>query len=222
MAGGTVVGMTTISTKVGTGHRPMGSLLATVSLIAGPALIALALATLTDPWKGNLPDYDTINNRHSLLMWSFNFAAASFPFLFGSVVALAVAARRARWLASSGLACSMLGLAAMFGNAMLSMPLVLMNGIDDHPGLDQLAVRLDSPPLLALWAFPLFFVGSILLGAALWRSNAVPRWASISVGMGGLFPVAMLTGIGVLALPVAALRIAGSVPVIKNLLARES
>jgi hypothetical protein len=213
----------TTITEVRAEHRPMGSLLATVSLIAGPALIALALATLTDPWNGNLPNYDTINSKHSLLIWSFNFAAASFPFLFGSVVALAVAARRARWLAGSGLACSMLGLAAMFGNAMLSMPLVLMNGIEDHRGLDQLATRLDSPPLLALWAFPLFFLGSILLAAALWRSGAVPRWAAVSVGIGGLFPVAMLTGIGVLALPVAALRIAGSIPVIKKLLAaRES
>lgn len=214
---------TTIITEVRVGHRPMGSLLATVSLIAGPALIALALATLTDPWNGNVPNYDTIDTRHSLLLWSFNFAAASFPFLFGSVVALAAAARRSRWLASTGLACSMLGLAAMFGNAILSLPLVLMNGIDDHSGLDQLATRLDSPPLLALWAFPLAFVGSILLAAALWRSRAVPRWAAVSVGIGGLFPVAVLTGVGATALPIAALRIAGSIPVIEHLLAaRES
>ena len=200
-------------------HRPLGALLATVSLVAGPALIALALATLDDPWIGNRPDYAVIEGRHGQLMLSFNLAAASFPFLFGSVVALAVAAARSRRLASTGLACSMLGLAAMSANAMLSVPLVLMYGIGDHAPLDQLAARLDSPPLVSLWLFPLFLVGSLLQAAALWRSRAVPAWAAVCVGVGGLFPVAMLTGVGALALPLAALRIAGSVPVIKNLLA---
>jgi hypothetical protein len=210
---------TTTMTPARVGHRPMGALLASVSLVAGPALIALALATLNEPWIGNKPDYAVIENQHGQLMLSFNLAAASFPFLFGSVVALSVAAARSRRLASTGLACAMLGLAAMFANAMLSVPLVLMNGIGDHAPLDQLAARLDTPPLVSLWLFPLFFVGSLLQAAALWRSRAVPTWAAVCVGVGGLFPVAILTGVGALALPIAALRITGSVPVIKNLLA---
>ncbi|MER6425733.1 hypothetical protein [Streptomyces sp. NPDC001137] len=201
------------------GNRPMGALLASVSLVAGPALIALALATFVDPWNGNQPDYGTINSRHTLLMWSFNLAALSFPFLFGSVVAIAAAARRSRLTAGTGLAMSMLGLAAMYGNSMLSVPLVLMNGIDDHAGLDHLATRLDSPPLAVLWCFPLYFLGSVLLAVALWRARSVPRWAAVGIGLGGFFPVAIVTGIGALALPIAAARIAGSIPIVKSLLA---
>jgi hypothetical protein len=206
-------------TPVRTGRRPMGSLLAAVSLVAGPALIGLALATFVDPWNGDQPDYHTINTRHMLLLWSFNLAAASFPFLFGSVVALAVAGSRSRRLAGTGLLCSVFGLAAMYGNSILSVPIVLMNGINDHTGLNELATRLDSPPLVVLWTFPLFVLGSVLLAAALWRSGAVPPWAAVCVAAGGLFPAAILTGIGPLALPIAALRIAGSIPVIKSLLA---
>jgi hypothetical protein len=205
-----------------TGQRPMGAPLATVSLIAGPALIGLALATFVNPWNGNQPNYDTINHRHTLLMWSFNLAAASFPFLFGSVVAIAIAARRSRLLAATGLAMSMLGLAAMYGNSMLSVPLVLMNGISDHAGLDQLARRLDSPPLAILWSFPLYILGSMLFAVALWRARSVPRWAAVSIGLGGLFPIAIITGIGALAPPIAALRIAGSIPIIKSLLAERA
>jgi hypothetical protein len=213
--------MTTFrATTTATTMRPMGSYLAPVSLILGPALLSLALATLHEPWIGNAPDYPVINNEHGLLMLSFNLAAAAFPFMFGSVFALAVAARKSRRLAGAGLACSILGLSAMFANAMLSVPLALMNGIDDHVTLDQLAARLDSPPLVALFAFPLFVVGSLLAAAAL--RGAVPAWAAVCVGLGGLFPIAMVTGVPVLALPIAALRIAGSVPVIKQFLGREA
>ena len=60
--------------------------------------------------------------------------------------------------------------------------------------------------------------GSLLLGLALWRSGAAPAWAAVCVVLGGLFPIALLTGINALALPIAALRIAGSVPLIKTLL----
>jgi hypothetical protein len=194
----------------------MGSILAPVSLILGPVLLALALATLHEPWIGDAPDYEIINNEHGLLMLSFNLAAAAFPFMFGSVFALAVAARKSRRLAGAGLACSVLGLSAMFANAMLSVPLALMNGINEHTALDELATRLSSPPLVALFAFPLFFVGSLLSGVAL--RHTVPTWAAVCVAVGGLFPIAMVTGVGVLALPIAALRIAGSVPVIKQFL----
>ncbi|GAA2121169.1 hypothetical protein [Actinomadura napierensis] len=208
---------TTAGTAPRTG-RPMGSLLAAISLVLGPALIALALATLPDLWNGALPDHHVIDTRHGQAMLSFNLAAASFPFMFGSAAALAVAARRSRRLAGTGLACSFLGLTAMLANAMLSMPLVLMNGIADQGGLDRLATRLDSPPLAPLALFPLYFAGAILLAVALWRSGAVSGWAAIAIGVGGMFPVAMVTGVGALALPIAAVRIAGSVPLIKRLL----
>jgi len=191
----------------------MGAFLAPVSLILGPVLLALALATLHEPWIGEAPDYEIINNEHGQLMLSFNLAAAAFPFMFGSVFALAVAGRSSRRLAGAGLACSVLGLSAMFANAMLSVPLALMNGINEHTALDELATRLSSPPLVALFAFPLFFVGSLLSGAAL--RHTVPTWAAACVAIGGLFPIAVVTGVGVLALPIAALRVAGSVPVIK-------
>ncbi len=199
-------------------RRPFGALTGAASLILGPALIALALATLHEPWRGDLPDYDIVNGEHGLLMLSFNLAAAAFPFLFGSVVALAVAARERPRLAGAGLACSMLGLSAMFANALLSLPVVLMNGIADHATLDQLAARLAQPPLVFLYLFPLFIVGSVLQAIALRKSGAVSGWAALCVGLGGLFPVAMILGIGVLALPIAALRIAGSIPVLTTML----
>jgi hypothetical protein len=216
-----VVRMTTTTavTEV-TGRRPMGSVLAVISLILGPVLLALALATLHEPWIGDAPDYGIINNEHGLLMLSFNLAAAAFPFLFGSAFALAVAGRRSRRLAGAGLACSILGLSAMFANSMLSVPLVLMYGIDDHGALDQLAARLSSPPLVALYAFPLFVVGTFLAGAAL--RDVVPIWAVVCIVLGGLVPVAVISGVGVLAVPIAALRIAGCVPVIKQFLSTDA
>jgi len=198
----------------------MGSILAAVSLVLGPALLGLALATLAEPLPDGLPDYTTIDNQHGLLMLSFNLAAAAFPFAIGSVVAIAVVARASRITAAWGLACSILGLSAMFGNAMLSVPIVLMNGIADHSGFDQLAPRLAEPPLVALWAFPLFFVGSVLLAVAVWRSAAAPPWAAVCIALGGLFPIAIVLGVGVLALPIAGLRIAGSLPLITRITAR--
>jgi hypothetical protein len=198
-----------------TRRGPVGAVLGPLSMIAGPTLIALALVTLHEPWRDDVPDYQVVDNEHGLLMLSFNLAAAAFPFLFGSVVPLATAARRTPRLAGAGLACSLLGLSAMFANAMLSVPIVLMNGITDHGPLDELATRLASPPLIFLYAFPLFIVGSVLQALALWRSGAVSPWAAVCVGLGGMFPIAMVTGVGVLALPIAALRIAGSIPVMK-------
>lgn len=209
--------MTPTTRTTDSGHRPMGSLLAAASLVLGPLMIGLALATLPELWDDTLPNYATINDEHDLAMISFNLAAFAFPFLFGSVLAIATSARRSPRLAGWGLGCSMLGLSAMFANALLSLPLALMNGIDDHAGLDELAARLSEPPLVALWAFPLYFVGSLLLGAAAWRSGALPLWAGVCIAVGGLFPVAVVVGIGALAVPVAALRIAGSVPLIKTL-----
>lgn len=204
---------TTLSAPATT-HRPLGTLTGVVSLVLGPALIALALATLHEPWLGDLPNHDVVDHEHGLLMLSFNLVAAAFPFLFGSVFALARAARRAPRLAGAGLACSVLGLSAMFANAMLSVPIVLMNGIAEHAPLDELAGRLAQPPLVFLYLFPLFLVGSILQAVALRRAGVLSRWAALAIGVGGLFPAAMVLGIGVLALPIAALRIAGSVPII--------
>jgi hypothetical protein len=198
----------------------MGSVLAAVSMVLGPALLGLALATLVDPWLDDLPNYSTIDDQHGLLMLSFNLAAAAFPFAIGSVMAIAIAARASRQAAAWGLSCSVLGLSAMFGNAMLSVPIVLMNGIADHGGFDQLAPRLAEPPLVALWAFPLFFVGSVLLAVAVWRSAAAPPWAAVCIALGGLFPVAVVMGVGALALPIAGLRIAGSLPLISRITAR--
>jgi hypothetical protein len=208
----------TTTEPIATAHRPMGTWMSVAGLVLGPALLALALAVAPDPWNDSLPNYQTVDGEHGLLMLSSNLAAAAFPFAFASVVAVAVHARRSRLLSGWGLGCSVLGLSAMFGNAMLNVPIVLMAGIDDRAALDQLAVRLSDPPLVALYAFPLFVVGSLLLGIALWHSGAVPAWSAVCVALGGLFPIALVTGIAALALPIAALRIAGSVPVIKTLL----
>jgi hypothetical protein len=212
--------MTTTTEPTGTSHRPMGTWMSVAGLILGPALLGLALAIPHDPWADSLPNYEMINNDHGLLLLSLNIAAVAIPFACASVVALAVQARRSRLLSGWGLGCSVLGLLAMFGNAMLDVPVALMYGIDDRAGLDQLALRLSEPPLVALYAFPLFLVGSLLLGAALWRSGATPPWAAACIAVGGLFPIAVLTGISALALPIAALRIAGSVPLIKTLVSR--
>lgn len=190
--------------------------LGALCLIAGPVLVALALATLPDLWNGDLPDYTVINADHDLALLSFNLAAAAFPFLFGSALVLADAARGARGLATAGLICSFAGLSAMFANMILSVPLVLMEGITDHAGLDQLSARLADPPLIPLFLFPLYLIGSLLQGIALWRSHAVPGWAAAAVMIGGLFPLAVITGIGLLALPITALRIAGSIPLIRR------
>lgn len=200
----------------------MGTHLAAFSLILGPALMALALATLPDLWNGDRPDYRVIAADHDRALVSFNLAAAAIPVMLGAAVALAVAARRSPRLAAAGLACAFLGLSAMFGNAMLSLPLVMMDGIDDHAALDQLAGELAEPHLLALYLFPLALAGSLLQGLALWRARAIPVWAAVAVALGGLFPVAVAAGVPLLAVPIAALRIAGSIPVVAILLSRRN
>src|SRR4051812_48265908 len=95
---GSLCGMNTTTTPT-TRRGPVGAVLGPLSMIAGPTLIALALVTLHEPWRDDVPDYQVVDNEHGLLMLSFNLAAAAFPFLFGSVVPLATAARRTPRLA---------------------------------------------------------------------------------------------------------------------------
>jgi hypothetical protein len=213
--------------------------LAVLSLIAGLALVALAIATLPSIWHGSTPDYHVPGAGHRLALLSVNLAATSFPFLFASVLGLAVAARSTRRLAEAGLGCSVLGLSAMLANVMLSVPLALMNGIAGHDGAGTVAFRLGSPPLVPSYLAPLYLAGAVLAAIALRRSQAVSPWAAIAIGAGGLFPLAIVTGIGaltlpigdggflllalvtgvgVLTLPIAALRIAGSMPLARALL----
>jgi hypothetical protein len=220
--------------------RLMRAPLAVVSLGLGPALIALAIAALPSIWRASTPGYHQIERDHHLAMLSSNLAATSFPFMFASILALAVAARSTRPLAMAGLGCSVLGLSAIFANAMLSVALALLNGIADHGGPSAPASRPGSPPLIPLYLFPLYLAGAILAAIALWRSRAVPPWVALAIGAGGLLPLAIVTGIGALALPmsadgflplaivtgigtlalpIAALRIAGGIPLARALLA---
>jgi hypothetical protein len=231
----TVVSCAPVAT-VPTDPRPRSALPSLASLIVGPALIALAIATLPSVWRTSTPGYHVIERGHLLALLSFNLAATSFPFMFASVLALAAAARSTRRLAVACLGCSVLGLSAMLANVMLSVPLMLMDGIAVHDGPGTPASGLGSPPL---YLFSLYLCGAILAAIALWRSRAVPPWAALAIGAGGLFPLAIVTGIGALALPVgdggfmllalvtsvgvlvlpiAALRIAGGMPLAKALL----
>jgi hypothetical protein len=154
------------------------------------------------------------------MLLSLNLSLAAFPFLYGSVVAIAVAARRSRWLAGSGLACSFLGLTAMLVNGLVDLPLIMMAGIDERAGFTELATTLDTQLPIVSYLFPLYLIGTVLLAAALWRAQAVPRWSALCIGVGGLFPLAVITGIGTTALIIATIRIAGSIPIAKALLAR--
>jgi hypothetical protein len=203
-----------------TQRRAMGSLPAAISLLAGPALIALGLALHTSPWSGTVPDLAAIDAHHGQMLLSLNLSLAAFPFLYGSVVAIAVAARRSRWLAGSGLACSFLGLTAMLVNGLVDLPLIMMAGIDERAGFAELATTLDTQLPIVAYLFPLYLIGTVLLAGALWRAKAVPRWSALCIGVGGLFPLAVITGIGTTALIIAAIRIAGSIPIAKALLAR--
>ncbi|MCM3883709.1 nucleotidyltransferase domain-containing protein [Frankia sp. R82] len=62
---------------------------------------------------------------------------------------------------------------------------------------------------------------------ALWRAAPLPRWSAgplvrwsaVCIGIGGLFPLAITAGVGAIVLPIAAIRIAGSIPLVKTLLA---
>ena len=84
----------------------------------------------------------------------------------------------------------------MLANAMLSVPLALMNGIAGHDGPGTPASGLGSPPLVPLfYLFPLYLAGAILAAFALWRSRAVPPLAALAISAGGLLPPAIMTGI---------------------------
>jgi uncharacterized membrane protein len=203
-----------------TGRRTMGSVLAALSLIVGPVLIALGLALYTNPWSDSVPDLTAIDAHHGQMLLSLNLSLAAFPFLYGCVVAIAVAGRQAPWLAGSGLACSFLGLTAMLVNGLIDLPLIMMADIDERTGFAELATKLDTQLPIVSYLFPLYLIGTVLLAAALWRAKAVPRWSALCIGVGGLFPLAVITGIGATALIIAAIRIAGSIPIVKTLLAR--
>ncbi|WP_327582552.1 hypothetical protein OHA25_42455 [Nonomuraea sp. NBC_00507] len=203
-----------------TSHRAMGSVLAAISLIAAPALLALGLALYTSPWLDSVPDYAAIDTGHAQMLLSTNLSLAAFPFLYGSAVAVAMVARRARWLAGTGLACSFLGLTAMLVNGVVDLPLIMMAGIGDRTGFAELATKLDTQLPIVSYLFPLYLLGTILLAAALWRTRTVPRWSAVCIGAGGLFPLAIITGIGATALVIAAIRIAGAIPLVKTLLSK--
>ncbi|MFI7132415.1 hypothetical protein ACIBQ1_42530 [Nonomuraea sp. NPDC050153] len=203
-----------------TGRRAMGSVLAAISLIAAPALLALGLALYTSPWHDSIPDYAAIDTDHAQMLLSTNLSLAAFPFLYGSAIAIAVVARRAPWLAATGLACSFLGLTAMLVNGMVDLPLIMMAGIDDRTGFAEVATKLDTQLPIVSYLFPLYLLGTIMLAAALWRTKTVPRWSAVCIGTGGLFPIAIITGIGATALIIAAIRIAGALPLVKTLLSR--
>ncbi|MEV4165008.1 hypothetical protein [Nonomuraea dietziae] len=202
------------------GRRAMGSVLAATCLLAGPALIGLGLALYTSPWSGTVPDLAAIDAHHGQMLLSLNLSLLAFPFLYGSVVAIAVAARRSPWLASSGLACSLLGLTAMLVNGLVDLPLIMMAGIDERAGFAELATALDTRLPIVSYLFPLYLIGTVLLAGALWRAKEGPRWSALCIGVGGLFPLAAITGIGPTALIIASIRIAGSIPIVKALLTR--
>jgi hypothetical protein len=196
----------------------MGSLVGAASLVLGPALFGIGVAQLHDVWPGALPDYEAVNAHHDQNVLGTHLATLGFPFLVISVFAIAWAARDSRRLAGAGILTSVFGLLAMFGNGLMAGTVTSMAGIDEHEPLDQLTRNLTDDAPVVLWSFPLYVVGAVLLGAALWRSGAVPRWSAVLVALGAAMPVGVLTGVGLLSLVVASLRIAGSVPVIKALL----
>jgi hypothetical protein len=197
----------------------MGSGVGAVSLIAGPVLFGVGAVLMHQVWPGDLPDYPAVNEFHDQNVVATHLVTLAFPFLVLSVVAIAAVARQSRRLAGAALMTSVFGLMAMLGNGILYSAVNSMAGIDDHETLDALTENLNSDYALVLWTFPLYLVGSVLLAAALWHSGAVPRWSAVFVGVGALIPVGILSGVGALSLVFAAIRLAGSIPVIRMLLA---
>jgi hypothetical protein len=201
-----------------TARRPMGSVTGAFSLAAGPVLFAVGALFTHEVWPDDLPNYAAVNEFHDQNVVSTHLVTASIPFLLLAVVAIASVGRGSPRLAGAGLTCSVFGLVAMLGNGVVYSTINAMAGVEDEASLDAVTKNINADFPIVLWTFPLFFVGASLLAAALWRSLAVPRWSAVLVGSGGLIPVAIVGGLPVVGLVIAALQIAGSIPVAKVLL----
>jgi uncharacterized membrane protein YedE/YeeE len=200
-------------------YRPAGSLVGATSLVLGPLLGAVGTLFRHEVWESTYPDYDLVEKFHDQNILATQLMTLGFPILILSVFAIAQVADGSRKIAGAAVATSVFGLTALFGKAIQNGSVLAMAGIQDHATLDTLARNiLDQSPLV-LWTFPLYIVGSLLLGLALWRTETVPRWSAVMVGIGALAPLSVITGIGVLGLMIAAIRIVGSIPLITILLA---
>lgn len=77
----------------------------------------------------------------------------------------------------------------------------------------------DTNSVPVYWLFPLVLAGAVTLAVALWRSGVVPAWAALCIGLGALLHLAPEIGVGAVAVVFAAVRVVGSIPVARALLA---
>jgi hypothetical protein len=101
----------------------------------------------------------------------------------GVVVTGLVARRGAPRLGTVGLVTAWLGFAAMgFAgiayDALAAAPLRAGLDVETITGILAEADKFTAPMIGGIIFIPMSFLGTILLGIALWRTRAVPRWAS--------------------------------------------
>jgi hypothetical protein len=209
-----------LATAARSEHLAAGAIIGAVSLVLGPLLGSIGTLLRYDVWTSTYPDYPLVDKYHDQNVLGTQLVTLGFPVLVVSVFATAWVSRRSHRLTGIAVLTSVFGLAALAGKAVQNSTIIAMAGIHDHETLDTLVTNISNESPIVLWMFPLYVLGSLLLGIALWRSRAVPRWSAVLVGIGALAPISVLTGAALLGPVIAVLRIIGSIPLIKILLNR--
>ncbi len=171
-------------------HRVLQSVLLATCIVLAPLVMASWFALC--PEYGNPGCPDTSNPLGSLaafraapptLMQAFLLVSVSTPYLFSlSYLALGIVAMgRSPWLATLGVICGWLGSAPWGLVTDRSFLLLEMARAGDDPLFAALLARLNTQPAFVLMAAGWLFghlLGYVLLGLALARAGAVPRWAA--------------------------------------------
>ncbi len=191
-----------------------------LAVIAPIPMIAQGIYYLLSPVGGDagFPTTVTAYQAHRTLVINLRwFDAAFIVLLIPAVYAVAWVARRgAPRLTTAGAFVSLLGCLAGFGLlGGVDTPelLTVMNNLDVN-AMSKLYDAAQADPI-GLIAGGLFITGIVvglgLLGAALWRSRAVPAWMGIALMVGGIthpfIPHQIGQGVGLL---VAAIGFAGA------------
>lgn len=135
----------------------------------------------TDVW---VPKVAESLGRTQLSMWMLLLFALTAG--TGAIVTGLVARRGSPRLGTAGLVLAFLGTSVMaFGSVGYDGAAAAgVNSGLDVPTVERLLSEMDtlSAPTIGTAVFvPLYAIGVILLGVALWRSRAVPRWAAVAL-----------------------------------------
>lgn len=175
-------------------RRVLGALAPVGPLAMAGWALAIPYHVLEEPAEW-IPKVAGDLGRTQLAMWMLLIFALTAG--AGAIVTGLVARRGAVKLGTTGLVLTFLGFSALnFSSGTYDGAAgAAMNSGLDVAATEDIVTELDSFQALTIGGavfLPLMFVGVILLGLALWRGRAVPRWAAGALIVA--FPVVLVGG----------------------------